>query len=401
MAQGPIRYLRAVRRKLGQTLFELSLIQGDPFFRLQRRIGLIPHQGLGLIRRALFFALLAWLPIAVWAVLKGRAMPGGVGEPLLQHYGIHFRFLVAVPLLIFVEGMAHRVTTQLIPYFLTSGLVRDEQRGQFRKVLEGIVRLRNSSHPWVVIVAWVALGPSPASEHELIWTTEGEPASLRLGFGSWWLAYMARPIFVALLVAWLWRLVLAFLLLKLIAALNLALVPTHPDRAGGLGFLEKLPSAFSLFAFAVSAVLAARLAQEVVYHGGHVVSLKAVALVFLIIVVVLCLAPLLVFIPKLEGAKRRAVLEYGALIGEHGRLVHRRWIQREPVDESPLLDAPELGPVADTLSLYEAVTKMRTAPLGKTAITAIALPAGIPLLALFAIVVPIKDMLLKILSSLA
>jgi len=384
--------------------FELSLIQGDPFFRLQRRIGLIPNQGLGLIRRALFFALLAWLPIAVWAVLKGRAIPGSVGEPLLQHFGIHFRFLVAVPLLILGEGMAHRVTTQLIPYFLTSGLVRDEHRGQFRQVLEGVARLRNSSHPWVLIVsvifAWIALGPSPASEHELVWATEGEPASMHVGFGGWWLAYVARPIFVALLAAWLWRLVLAFLLLKRIAALDLALVPTHPDRAGGLGFLEKLPSAFSLFAFAVSAVLAARLAHEVVYHGVHVVSLKAVALVFLILVVVLCLAPLLVFIPKLAGAKRRAVLQYGALIGEHGRLVHRRWIQRELVDESPLLDAPELGPVADTLSLYDAVTKMRTAPLGKTALMSIALPAGIPLLVLFAIEVPIKDMLLKILSSL-
>lgn len=385
--------------------FELSLIQGDPLFRLQRRLGLIPHQGLGLIRRALFFALLAWLPIALWAVFKGRAISGGVNEPLLQHFGIHFRFLVAVPLLILGEGMAHRVTTQLIPYFLTSGLVREAQRGQFRTVLEGVARLRNSANPWVIIVAiifaWVALGPSPASEHELVWATEGEAESPHLGFGGWWLAYVARPIFVALLAAWLWRLVLAFLLLKRIAALDLALVPTHPDRAGGLGFLEKLPSAFSLFTLAVSAVLASRLAHEVVYHGVHVVSLKGVAIVFLVVVVLICLAPLLVFVPKLAAAKRRAVLQYGALVGEHGRLVQRRWIQREPVEESPLLDAPELGPVADTLSLYEAVTKMRAAPLGKTAFVAVALPIAIPLLALFAIEVPIKDMLLKILSSLA
>jgi hypothetical protein len=65
-----------------------------------------------------------------------------------------------------------------------------------------------------------------------------------------------------------------------------------------------------------------------------------------------------------------------------------------------LLDAPELGPVADTLSLYEAVTKMRTAPIGKTALFAVALPAAIPMVALFAIEVPIKDLLLKILTSL-
>jgi hypothetical protein len=118
--------------------------------------------------------------------------------------------------------------------------------------------------------------------------------------------------------------------------------------------------------------------------------------VFLVVVVALCVAPLLVFVPRLVAAKRTALLEYGALIGAHGRLVHRRWIQREAIEESALLDAPEIGPVADTLSLYEAVMKMRVAPIGKTALLAVVLPALIPMLALFAIEIPIKDLLLKI-----
>jgi hypothetical protein len=67
------------------------------------------------------------------------------------------------------------------------------------------------------------------------------------------------------------------------------------------------------------------------------------------VVVILCLAPLTVFIPKLAAAKRRALLEYGALVGHYGRLVRRRWILREPIDEQPLLQAPEIGPVVETL----------------------------------------------------
>jgi hypothetical protein len=68
-----------------------------------------------------------------------------------------------------------------------------------------------------------------------------------VGFGGWWLVYVARPIFIALLAVWLWRLILLFLLLKRIAALDLAIVPTHPDRSGGLGFTENClsPSACS------------------------------------------------------------------------------------------------------------------------------------------------------------
>jgi hypothetical protein len=212
---------------------------------------------------------------------------------------------------------------------------------------------------------------------------------------------VARPIFLALISAWLWRLVLLFLLLKRIAALDLAIVPTHPDRAGGLGFLEKLPMAFSLFAFAISAVVASRLAHEVIYHDVHVQSLKLLVAVFLIVLVLLCLAPLLVFIPTLAEAKRRAMLEYSILVGEHGRLVRRRWILRETLDDQSLLDAPEIGPVADTLSLYSAVASMRVLPIGKSAVLAVALPAAIPMLALFAIEVLVKDLLLKILGTLA
>jgi len=378
----------------------ISLVRDDPFFRIQRRIGLIPSQGLGVMRRAIFFALLAWLPIVVWAGYMGRALSGVADEPLLQHFGIHARFLIAVPLFILGEGVLHGLTAKLIPYFLTSGLVREEQREAFREIVQGIVRLRNSTLPWlfiaVIILAWLMFEPPHSGEHELVWAHVDASPPFDLGFGGWWLIYVARPIFIALLTVWLWRLILLFLLLKRIAALDLAIVATHPDRSGGLGFIEKLPAGFSLFAFAISAVVASRLAHNVVYHGVHVQSLRLLVGVFLVLLVMLCLAPLTVFIPKLIAAKRRALLEYGALVGAHGRLVRRRWILGESVDERPLLQAPEIGPVADTLSLYEAVTKMRAAPIGKTALLTIALPAALPMLALFAIEIPIKDLLQKI-----
>jgi hypothetical protein len=385
--------------------FEISLVRDDLLFRLQRRLGLIPDHGLGLIRRAIFFSLVAWLPVVAWAVFNGRALPGTVSEPLLQHFGIHVRFLLALPLLIVGEGSVHGMTTRLIPYFHTSGLIRNEQREAFREVLRDMFQLRNSSYPWIVIaaliIAWIGFQPPSQDKHELVWANIGEPTRFNLGFGGWWLDHVAQPIFFALLCAWLWRLILLFLLMKRIAALDLQFVPTHSDRAGGLGFLERLTKAFSLFTFALSAVLASRLAHDVIYHGVHVMSLKLEVVVFLILLVMLCLTPLMVFIPKLAAAKKQALLDYGALVGEHGRLVHRRWILGESLDDSSLLEAQEIGPVADTVGLYEAVANMRVAPIGKSAVLFVALPALIPMLMLFAIEIPIKEMLLKILGSLA
>lgn len=383
----------------------LSLIRDDLPFRLQRRVGLIPERGLGTVRRAVFFALLTWLPIVVWAAYMNRIWPGTVDDPLLRHFGVHVRFLLAVPLLILGEGMMHQLSTTLIPYFLTSGLVQAAQRQDFVNIIKGITNLRNRTLPWVVIavliVAWAVLEPVTAGselDHEVSWALSG--GSGNLGFGGWWFMYVSRPIFNVLLAAWLWRLVLVFLLLKRIARLDLAIVPTHPDGAGGLGFLERMPKAFSLFAFAVSAVLASRLAHTVVYHGVNVQSLKGLLVVFLVVLVGICLAPLLTFIGPLAAAKRRALLEYGALVGEHGRLVRRRWILGETVTDDQVLQAAELGPVADVLTLYEAVKKMRVVPIGKSSLLAIALPALIPIAVLFSLQIPIKDLLMKIVGTL-
>jgi len=200
--------------------------------------------------------------------------------------------------------------------------------------------------------------------------------------------------------AWLWRLALVFVLLKRIAGLELSIVPTHPDGAGGLGFVKDMPKAFSLLAFATSAVVASRLAHDVLYHGVSLLSLKVVLGGFVVLVVVICIAPLLALARPLAAAKRRALLEYGALVGKHGRLVRQRWILGETPSDDAVLQAPEIGPVADTLALYEAVSRMRPVPFGKSTLLGIAVPTLIPILVLISTQVPIKEVLKKIVGAL-
>jgi hypothetical protein len=341
-----------------------------------------------------------WAPIAIAALVQNRALPGTVAEPLLQHFGIHVRCLIAIPLLVLAEGVSHGVTTRLVPQFLRAGLVAEPER--LRAVLRGVARLRDRTLPWVAIAALLfallVVAPTPAADHELSWATE--PAQ-PYGFGAFWFDWVMRPVVTVLMLAWLWRLSLAFVLCARLSRLELQLVPTHPDGAGGLGFLESLPVAFSPVVLALSASLASRWAHDVVYHDVHVAALRMPMIAFLVVVVVLFLAPLLPWQRPLAAAKRRAELEYGALVAEHGRLVRKRWILGEPVGEAPVLSAPEIGPVADTLALYEAARKMRTLPIGRRSLVAILLPAAIPLLFVLAIEIPVKDLLLGLLKTLA
>jgi hypothetical protein len=45
----------------------------------------------------------------------------------------------------------------------------------------------------------------------------------------------------------------------------------------------------------------------------------------------------------LAAAKKQALLDYGALVGEHGCLVRRRWTLGESLDDPSLLETRKLA----------------------------------------------------------
>lgn len=378
---------------------DVSLVRDDPPFRWQRSIGLIPRSGgLGIGRRAVFWTALAWLPIAVWAWWAGRALPeqGQTPEPLLQHFGVHARLLLGIPLLIVAEAVAQKIMARLFPQFVHAGIVRPTEEPQFHAILVRTARLRGATLPWVIIIgfalAWAFTGTVVHRAHELLWAAEGGPGP-SLGFGGWWYIYVGRPIFIVLLLGWLWRLILLGVTLKGIAKLDLAIVPTHPDRAGGLGFVEKFPAAFSIVVFVTGMVIAGGWGHDAEFHGLDVHSLYPMMAAALVIALVVYLSPYLVLAGPLGRAKKQALLDYATMVAQHGRAVRKKWILGDAKVEEPLLDAPEIGPVADTISLYEAVQRMRRIPLGMTAALAIAVPLLIPFIAVLAIQIPLKELL--------
>jgi hypothetical protein len=377
-----------------------SPVDNEPPLRWWRRLRIVPSGELGAGRRAVVVALVAWLPIAVWAFATGRWMSAAAGEPLFQHYGIHVRCLVAIPLFILAEAALHRTSRAIAHRFVSSGTVAAELVPRFEAVNRSMVRLRDASLPWVLVfgaaIATSIVDPPARSDDALSWAFDGGG----LGFGGWWAAYVARPIFVGLLLGWLWRIALVSLWMWRVGRLGLSLVPTHPDRTGGIAFVEKLPGAFALVTLALAAVPTSRWAHEILHHGASLASFKLPALAFVVLWTLLLLLPLLALAPALRGAKRKAIPAYAALVGEQGRLVHRRWIAREPVVDDELLEAAGVGPVADAAAIYDAVKRMRPVPLGRSALARILVPMAIPFLLLVLVQIPLKDLLLTLVKAL-
>lgn len=379
----------------------LSVVRNDLMFRAQRKVGLIPAHGLGVARRAIFWSLFAWLPIAAWAWYQGRISLPTADESPLAHFGVHARLLVALPLFILGEAVAHRIITLLVPYFVTSGIVPPAEIPRFKEAIAATARLRDSAVPWIVILAIaVAIGTMPqatASLHEVIWAMEGGDSAPRLGFGAWWYLYVARTLVALLFYGWLWRLVLVYVLFWRISRLSLSIVPTHPDRTGGLSFIAYAPAAFSPVVLGLSCALAAKWAHDLVYHEVAIQALQWQMVGFVVIVLVVFLSPLLVFAGTLRRAKTRALLDMGAFAGRQGRLGQRRWSEHRDVEDDSV---PDAASDVDAQSLYEAFEKMRPIPFTKTAVAPLVLAAALPMIATAGIKLPVADLLKTLLGAL-
>jgi hypothetical protein len=384
-----------------------SLVQGGPSYYIQQKLGLIPSRGFGILRRVLFFILLTWVPIMAWAIVSRQLFADIATEPLLQHFSIHVRCLVAIPLFIAAEAIVEAISQRILPYFVISGIVTEASESRFAEILREAERLRDSWLAWAVLAALAFLLASHFTDvsgalhgDELSWAVRSETGHPQLGFGGWWFLFVVRAVFAFFLLHWVWRLFITLVLSWRVAHLDLHLVPTHSDRAGGLGFLEQAPFAFSPIVLAISAVIASHWAHQILYHQADIDALILPLGVFVAAVLVIFLGPFLLFTPPLRRLKRRSLLTYGALAGEYGWLVQKRWILGEPVQDDGLLEALELGLLADTIRRYETVKRIKLAPLGKQSLVAVLAPALLPMIPVLAIKLPVKDTLLRLLGVL-
>jgi len=326
-------------------------------------------------------------------------------DPLLRHFGVDSRCLVAIPLLILAEGLAQTCIPLVVGKFVDSALVTKERLPDFSRAIAKANRLLDSRLVFLLILGFAAAGAALSvfhlgEEHETAWASEAGQGSISLRLVGWWYFLVARPVFVVLLMNWVWRVACLFVFFREVSKLELDLAPTHADRVGGLGFLEEAVVIFVPVVLASSVVLASNWGHNVLYHGLHVASLKPLVIVYLVLILAIFLSPWLAFMPVLKKFRRKSKLAYGAMLTRYGQMVDRRWIRGEEPEDDKLLSAPELGPVADVSSLFEIVEGIRSVPLRKKAIAQVLLAALLPVIPVYAIEMPVKDILKQLLGTL-
>jgi len=207
---------------------------------------------------------------------------------------------------------------------------------------------------------------------------------------------VSLPIFQFLLMRWYFRLFIWTRFLWQVSRIELSLIPTHPDRVGGLNFLSNTVYAFAVLAVAHGALLAGTLANRIFFVGAELIQFKAEIAVVVILMLCIVFGPLLVFAPQLAAAKRKGLREYGTLAERYVREFDAKWLRGGAPADEPFVGSADIQSLADLGNSYEVVRTMRILPITRDAVVRLAAATLVPIVPLLLTMMPLEELLKKL-----
>jgi hypothetical protein len=287
--------------RTAQVPSDFSLVLGGPLYQLFRRSHLSGATLELLHRRIIFISLFAWLPLLLLSAINGQLLNRSIEMPFLFDVEAHIRLLLAVPLLIGAELIVHQRLREIPSQFLARDLIPENARPKFDAAFASLLRLRSSVLAELVLIAIVyGVGVLVVLRHVASLDTDSwytVPSALGSGLSpaGIWFKYVSVPIFQFLLLRWYFRMFIWARFLWQVSSIELCLVPTHPDRVAGLGFLSNTVFAFVPLAAAHGVALAGMIANRIAHFGATLPAFKAEIAIVVIFVQCLVFFPLLLF----------------------------------------------------------------------------------------------------------
>ncbi|HKZ18392.1 MAG TPA: hypothetical protein VJ161_13105 [Geobacteraceae bacterium] len=389
--------------------YDISFKPGGPFNRLLVLLRL-SDPALGLLkRRIICISLFAWLPLLLLSLFGGTAL-GGVSVPFLFDIETHARLLLAVPLLIGAELLAGRRIREIIGQFLDRRIIPEESIPRFGAIIDSTNRLKNSVvvECLLIILVYVVghfFWSTMSGMAQIVvkeastWYAVGSDSGLRLSPAGYWYVLVSRPIFQFLFIRWYFIIFVWARFLWKISRLNLCLIPSHPDRAAGLGFLTISINVMALLILAHGVILSGSMAYRIFFGGAKFTDFSVELIGGTVLVVLVVLGPLIAFIPHLLHTKRMAVYGYGTLGSRYVERFDRKWVRGDASADTELLGSADIQSLADLGNSYEIIRGLRLVPFGKEAVFGIVVIFLLPILPLALTMMPVEELIRKLLGA--
>jgi hypothetical protein len=388
----------------GEEPADFSLVLGGPMYQLLRRSHLTDDALTMVHRRIIAAVLITWLPLLLLSAWEGRAWWGTTEVPFLLNVEVHARLLLAMPLLIVAELVVHLRMRRALVQFLSRDLIRAADVPRFNGLIASAMRLRNSLAAELLLLVLVygvgVFVRNSISVDANTWAAAGSATGFtNLSLAGWWQTLVSVPIFQFLLVRWYFRIFIWTRFLWQVSRIELQLMPTHPDRAGGLGFLATIVYAFAPLLVAHGVLLAGLIADRIFFEGAKlpqfIVEISAVvgALVFLV------LCPLIVFGGQLSRARRAGLRDYGVLAQRYVKEFDEKWIRgvRDPAE--PLVGSADVQSLADLANSFDVIRTMRFVPFSKETVFQLGVVTLAPLLPLTLTMISLEELLKRLLGA--
>jgi hypothetical protein len=345
-----------------------ELLDGGPPHWLQRSLGLIKPGDPMIARRAKLVVLVGWAPLVALALAQSFILRNQTAKSFFSDFAVYARSLVAAPLFILAEADCIPRLGRVVRHFLDAGLITEPNRARFDDAVASTKRLLDSGFAELIVailayglVTTLMINVPPEEFPSWYWLNGGYQT---LSLPGWWHALVSVPLLILLFFGWLWRVFLWARFLWLMSRLDLRLVPSHPDHAGGLMFVSDSLRAFWLVSFSLGAIVAGQAANRITLYGESMATFKHITTGLVVFVLILFAGPLALFIGKLRETKRRGDFVYGAMAGEVGRQFERHCLGRERGRDEEAPNAADISSTADLYGIVGNVYGMKDFPFG-------------------------------------
>jgi hypothetical protein len=369
-------------------------------YRVATAVGILPGRW-GLVRLGVAIAVLTWVPLVILTAFE-RTLLGGRTIAFSQSYGTHTRLLLAIPLLFFAESLFSGRVSEVLSRMLQGQLVAARDLPRFERAWRQARKWWDSWSVEALLVVVTLASIYSGLRTDLptgvaTWRTTGDG---RLSVAGWWYSLVSLPFFQFLIWRWTWRLFVWGRLLWKISRLELRLLPTHPDRAGGLGSLGVAHVDLSPLSFAYSAILAASFAEQIKFGSAALAQFVVPASAVVVGVTAALIVPLLLFSRRLLDVKQRGLLEYGAFATVYARAFDAKWLRGGAERDEPILGTADLQSLADLGNSFGVIGDMRFVPISWAQIIMLAASTGLPFLPLVLFAFPLEQLIIGGVKSL-
>lgn len=382
-----------------------SLVLGGPLYQLLMRAHMGSCAASLVKRRILVISLFSWLPLLVLSLVFRDQVAEAIKVPFLYDIDVHVRFLLAVPLMLLAELVVHQRIAPLVKQFRQREIISGDASPRFQAIIDSALALRNSVFIEVALLILVFTVGHYLWSHQMAletatWFAVSHHGQSQLSPAGYWYSYVSIPVFQFLLVRWYFRIFIWMRFLWQIARMPLSMVPTHPDRAGGLGFLGGSAAAFVPLILAQSVLVAGMIANRIFHEGASLLAFKPEIAAIVALILLTVFAPLCAFAPRLAQAKRLGMLEYGNLACRYVREFDHKWLRAASPPDEPLVGNADIQSLADLAGSFDVIKEMRLVPFDKTMVLQTAIVALLPVSPLLLTLISFEDIVKTLLGIL-